>query len=154
MLARSRTLLAAALVASACGSQRTPEFAYLRTDAVKVDVAVSAEAAEVRPGDWLPLHATRTTTGEWRKVPFREVPEGAAWLGYVPPAREEEVAANLRWYVEPADGVVFDAWAPRPVPIEQRAVKFASPGLYQVWATSHAPLDATSNRLQVRVLPP
>ncbi len=93
------------------------------------------------------------TTGEWRKVPFAEVAEGTPWLGYVPPEREDEVAGSLRWYVEPSDGAVFDAWAPKPVPIDQRAVKFSKPGMYRLWATSHAPLDARSNTVQIRVLP-
>jgi hypothetical protein len=73
---------------------------------------------------------------------------------YMPPEREDEVAASLRWYVEPTDGAVFDSWAPRPVPINQRAVKFSKPGVYRLWATSYVPLDAMSNTLQIRVLPP
>ena len=151
-----KMLLAAACVVSACASgcapEQPPEFVYLRTDAVSVTVTVRAEP-EVAVDTWLPLRATRATTGAWSKVRYSEVTEGTAWLGYVPPEREDEVAANLRWYADPAEGVVFDAWVPRPVPVEQRAVKFAKPGIYRLWATSHAPLDATSNTLEVRVLP-
>ena len=146
-------VFAVTLVGQACTPDNPPEFVYLRTDSVRVAVIVEAEA-EVQVGTWLPLRAIRTTTGEWRRVPYREVAHGTPWLGYVPPAREDEVAANLRWFVEPDDGTaVFDAWAPRPVPIDQRAVKFSKPGVYRLWATSHAPLDAVSNILQVRVLP-
>lgn len=95
----------------------------------------------------------RLSQGEWRKVPYREVTGGTPWVGYVPPEREGEVAASLRWHVEPKDGAVFDAWAPRPVPINQRAVKFSKRGVYRLWATSYAPLDATSNTVQVRLQP-
>jgi hypothetical protein len=153
---RVRTILAVALAGCACSpadrGEKAPDFVYLRTDSVSVTVTVSSDE-QVQVGTWLPLRATRTTTGEWRRVQYREVPAGTAWLGYVPPEREDEVAANLRWYVEPRDGAVFDAWAPRPVPIEQRAVKFSQPGVYRLWATSHAPLDAVSNTLEVSVLP-
>ena len=150
-----RTLLAAACltVCISCDSrEKPPEFVYLRTDSVKVSVMVYAEA-QVEVDTWLPLRATRTRTGEWRKVAYREISQDSPWLGYVPPDREDEVAASLRWYVEPKDGAVFDAWAPRPVPINQRAVKFSKPGVYRLWATSHVPLDAISNTLQIRVLP-
>jgi hypothetical protein len=37
------------------------------------------------------------------------------------------------------------------VALDERAVKFARPGVYRLWATSHPPLDATSNTLQVEV---
>ena len=73
------------------------------------------------------------------------------WMGYLPPENEPEVAANLRWFAEPMDGVEFDSIVPRPVPLLQRAVKFSKPGTYRLWATSHAPLDATSNTLQIEV---
>ena len=136
----------------ACTSDDPPEFVYLRTESVEVKVIAYAEA-QVPVGTWLPLRATRTTTGDWRRVPYRDIAAGTPWLGYVPPLREKEVAANLRWYVDPADGATFDALAPRPVPIDQRAVRFSKPGVYRLWATSHAPLDAVSNTLEVRVLP-
>ena len=152
-----RTLLAVAFALSACSScdlrEKPPEFVYLRTDSVKVNVTVYSEA-QVQVDRWLPLRATRTTTGEWRKVAYREISQDAPWLGYMPPEREDEVAASLRWYVEPTEGAVFDSWAPRPVPINQRAVKFSKPGVYRLWATSYVPLDAMSNTHQIRVLPP
>jgi len=152
-ISRLVLILAGAFIAPACTPGNPPEFVYLRTDSVKVRVIIEAET-DVQVGSWLPLRAIRTTTGEWRKVPYLDVASGTPWLGYVPPLREDEVAANLRWFVEPDDGTaVFDAWAPRPVPIDQRAVKFLKPGVYRLWATSHAPLDAVSNTLQVRVLP-
>jgi hypothetical protein len=151
-----RALLVAACAVSACRPgdrlEKPPEFVYLRTDSVNVSVTVySDDQAQVDM--WLPLRATRTATGTWRRVPYREVEVGTAWLGYVPLEREDDVAASLHWYVEPRDGAVFDAWAPRPVPINQRAVKFSKPGVYRLWATSYAPLDAMSDTLQVRVLP-
>lgn len=131
--------------------EQVPEYVYLRTDSVVVSVTVRAEG-RVGVGEWLPLKARRTTVGEWKKVAFREVEEGGAWIGYVPPPHEEEVAANLHWYAEPSQGVRFDAWAPVPVPRPQRAVMFARPGRYKLWATSYAPQNATSNVLEIEVV--
>ncbi|MGE3926862.1 MAG: hypothetical protein AB7G13_28380 [Lautropia sp.] len=151
-------ILQSIVVATALGAckpaqiEEVPEFVYLRTESVIVAVTVSSET-QIKVDEWLRLSAVRTTSGEWRKVPFKEVSENTPWIGYLPPEREAEVAANLRWHAEPREGVSFDAWAPRPVPTTERAVKFLKPGTYRLWATSHAPLDATSNSLQVMVLP-
>ena len=102
-------------------------------------------------GEWLRLRASRATTGHWKEVRFVDVPQGVPWIGYIPPEYEPEVAANLRWFAEPMDGVEFDAVVPRPVAILERAVRFAKPGTYRLWASSHAPLDATSNALDIEV---
>jgi hypothetical protein len=131
-------------------SEQKPELVYLRTDSVTVEVTVRAEST-VAVGDWLRLNASRSTSDGWRKVAFEEVPPGTPWIGYIPPAHEIEVAANLRWFAEPMAGVEFDAWAPRPVSLLERAVRFSRPGRYRLWATSHAPLDATSDTLHVEV---
>ena len=128
----------------------TPEFAYVRTSSVVVTVTARAQS-RVQVGEWLRLHASRATTGHWNKVRFVEIPEGAPWLGDVPAKYESEVAADLRWFVEPVDGVEFDSWAPRPVALMERAVRFSKPGNYRLWASSHPPLDATSNIIQVEV---
>jgi hypothetical protein len=143
--------LSLALCASGCG-EPTPEFVYVRTDSVTVVVSVRAEG-HVAVNTWLPLRATRATSGEWRKVPFTEISPDTPWIGYVPPPKEDEVAANLRWFVEPVDGAEFDASAPKPVPIQQRAVRFSKPGVYRLWAESHPPIAARSNTLQVEVVP-
>jgi hypothetical protein len=105
----------------------------------------------VKVGEWLRLQASRTTSGNWEKVRLADVPPESAWIGYIPPEYEPEVAANLRWFAEPMDGVEFDSTVPRPVSILDRAVRFAKPGTYRLWATSHVPLDATSNSLQIEV---
>jgi hypothetical protein len=153
---RSLPTLLLALVLCACSRHNSgdsvPEFVYLRTQSVVVTVTIRADQ-RVTVGEWLRLRATRAITGEWQKIPFRELPAGTPWIGYVPPERENEVAGNLHWFAQPSDGVLFDAWAPKPVGILERAVKFARPGTYRLWATSHAPIDTTSNSLMVEVLP-
>ena len=143
--------LTLALLATACVEQ-APEFVYVRTDSVKVAVTAQADR-RVSVNTWLPLRASRTVTGEWRKVPFAEVAPDTPWLGYVPPPTEDEVAASLRWNVDPVEGAEFDASAPKPVPIQQRAVRFSRPGNYRLWADSYPPIAARSNTLQVEVVP-
>jgi len=154
---RSRRVLASTLLVAhcACGpSEQPPEFVYLRTDSVSVVVSITARSpSRIRVGEWLPLSATRSTTGSWRKVRFGEVPDGVRWLGGIPPEHEPEVAANLQWYAEPMEGVEFDSWVPRPVPVLERAVRFSRPGTYRLRASSHPPLDATSNTIEVEVAP-
>jgi hypothetical protein len=148
----ARRLLVVALMIlglSACDPS-PPEYVYIRTDSVVVTLMVQSESA-VHVGDWVRLRASRTTTGHWERVRFADVPQGSAWIGYVPPEHEAEVAANLQWFAEPTEGVEFDSVVPKPVPITERAVRFASPGTYRLWASSHAPLDATSNTLQILV---
>jgi hypothetical protein len=147
----SRVVSLTLLVLGACSSIK-PEYVYLRTSSVIVIVTAQSDS-RVEAGEWLRLRATRAASGTWRKVRFADVPEGVPWIGYIPPEHEPEVAANLRWYADPMDGVEFDSTVPRPVSVLERAVRFAKPGTYRIWGTSHAPLDATSNTLQIVVTP-
>jgi hypothetical protein len=140
-------LIASSLTACAAAA---PEHVYVRTSSVRVTVTVQSESG-VRVGDWLRLRASRATTGEWQKVRFADLPKDTPWLGYIPPPEESAVAASLRWFAEPLDGVEFNNPAAGIVALDERAVKFARPGIYRLWATSHLPLDATSNTLQVEV---
>ena len=142
------TLIVLLLVACDAGA---PEHVYVRTSSVSVVVTARAADSRVRVGDWLQLRASRTTTGQWQKVRFADLPKAAPWLGSVPPEREPEVAANLRWYADPMDGVEFDNPLTRSTPPGERGVRFARPGTYRLWATSYAPQDATSNTLQIEV---
>ena len=146
-----RSIVFALIVLSlaACDSG-TPEYVFVRTSSVTVTVTAQAES-RVRAGEWLRLRASRATTGQWQKLRFEDVPQGAAWIAYIPPAQESDVAASLRWHAEPTDGVEFDNPALRAAPPVERAVRFSRPGTYRLWATSHAPLDARSNTLQVEV---
>jgi hypothetical protein len=138
-----------ALSLAACDSG-APEYVYVRTSSVVVTVTVQSDST-TRVGDWLRLRASRAARGEWRKLRFADLPKDAAWLAYIPPEDEPGVAANLRWFAEPAAGVEFNNPVTGVVALEERGVKFASPGRYRLWATSHPPLDATSNTLEVDV---
>ena len=147
MLKSSFALIALLLAACDPG---TPEYVYVRTSSVMVTVTVQSDSRS-RVGDWLRLRAARAVKGEWRKLRFADLPKDAAWLAYIPPEHEPGVAASLRWFVEPADGVEFNNPVTGVVALDERAVRFARPGRYRLWATSHPPLDGTSNVLEVEV---
>ena len=138
-----------ALSLAACDSG-APEYVYVRTSSVVVTVTVQSDST-TRVGDWLRLRASRTVRGEWRKLRFADIPKDVAWIAYIPPEHEPGVAANLRWFAEPADGVEFNNPVTGVVALDERGVKFARPGRYRLWATSHPPVDATSNTLEVDV---
>jgi hypothetical protein len=146
-----RSIVIALIVLSlaACGPG-APEFVYVRTSSVTVTVLAQSDS-RVRAGDWLRLRASRATTGQWQKVRFADVPNGVAWIAYLPPAQESGLGPSLRWFADPADGVEFDNPAFRVVPPDERGVRFARPGTYRLWATSSPPLDGKSNTLQVEV---
>jgi hypothetical protein len=138
-----------ALSLAGCGSG-APEFVYVRTSSVTVTVIAQSES-RVRAGDWLRLRASRATAGQWQKLRFADLPKDAPWIAYIPPAHESDLAASLRWFADPAEGVEFNNPAAGVVPLVDRGVRFARPGTYRLWATSHPPLDARSNTLQVEV---
>ena len=101
---RALVVVSIILALGAC-SPSTPVYVYVRTSSVVVTVTVRSDS-RVQVGEWLPLRASRATSGHWEKVRFVDVPQGLRWIGYVPPEYEPEVAANLRWFAEPllADG--------------------------------------------------
>ena len=138
-----------ALTLLACDSG-TPEYVYVRTSSVIVTVTAQSES-RVRVGEWLRLRANRRTTGQWQRLRFADVPKDTPWIAYIPPEHEPDVAASLRWFAEPADGVEFNNPATGAVPLEERGVRFARAGTYRLWATSYAPQDAMSNTLQIDV---
>lgn len=148
---RSIAIALMVLSLAACDSG-APEYVYVRTSAVTVTVTAQSES-RVRVGDWLRLRASRATAGQWQKLRFADVPTSTPWIAYVPPEHESDVAASLRWFAEPMDGVEFDNPVTRAVSPVDRGVRFARPGMYRLWATSYAPQDATSNSLQVEVTP-
>lgn len=88
-------------------------------------------------------------TGLWRAISRDSANLDECWWGGPPPEREPEVAANVRWHVQPSDSVTFNL--PMP-PDFDRTVRFARPGVYLLWAESHGcPTKLFSDTLTVRV---
>ena len=85
-------------------------------------------------------------------VPFADVPKGVQWWRSEPPAFEEEVAGNFRWFVEPEGVARFNTDFRRDL---TREVRFSKPGTYTLWATSgnYVLEPVASNRITVTVLP-
>jgi hypothetical protein len=127
-----------------------PEYVFVRTNSVVVTVTAQSDS-RVRAGEWLRLRASRATTGQWQKLRLADVPKDVPWVAQIPPGHEPDVAASLRWFAEPMDGVEFDNPVARAVPPVERGVRFGRPGTYRLWATSYAPQDGKSNTLEVEV---
>lgn len=88
-------------------------------------------------------------TGPWRAISRDSANLDECWWRGPPPEREPEVAANVRWHVQPSDSVTFNL--PMP-PDFDRTVRFARPGVYLLWAESHGcPTKLFSDTLTVRV---
>jgi hypothetical protein len=128
-------LLATSLV-TACGGP-PPELVWIPAAGygAALEIAVDPPAGEAyKVGEWIVLHATRST-GPWKQVAHKDLPEGAGWMREPPPAREEAVEANVRWYADPPGQHEFNL--PEPKEIMTRTVRFSSAGVFQLWAESH-----------------
>ena len=84
------------------------------------------DSATVRIGQPLTLHVQRRS-GPWVEVDRSSLRPEACWLRSAPPALEEEVAANVRWLVDPTDGFEFNTDFR---PDLTREVRFTEPGIY------------------------
>ena len=96
-------------------------------------------------GEWIELRATRTN-GPWMQVDRKTVREGAVALPERPPGFEEQVAANLTWFTEPAGVAVFNVATIESAvrnPYD-RQVMFSKPGVYKIWGLSAYPTVSTS----------
>jgi hypothetical protein len=126
-------LLAALGTAVACGHP-DPDFVWIPAEGFKAGLAISADTAEPPTGQWITLHAQRRT-GPWRRVTRESLAEDACWVVEAPPDVEPDVAASVRWTVEPNVGVSFNL--PDPANIHARSIRFERPGRYRLHATSH-----------------
>ncbi len=98
-----------------------------------VDVRTSqGRFADARVGEWVILHARRTT-GPWTNVDRKSLGPDGCWVGLAPPADEEEVATDLTWVADPAGPGQFDNGLRSD---HTRRVRFAKPGRYTLKATS------------------
>jgi hypothetical protein len=119
----------------AAGCDRPPDRVFVpgRPFTHVVEVRTSqGGAAEVRAGEWLTLHARRST-GPWVEVARTSLGPEGCWVAPPPPAVEEEVADNVTWTAPPASGGRFNL---EIFPDHTRRVRFAAPGRYTLRASS------------------
>jgi len=126
---------ALALHAASC-EPPPPEFVYVRDpeSAALLDIAILSPPESLVTGGWIRLRADRET-GRWLRVARCDLEPGRRWLRQPPPAREEHVESGVTWRVEPAAGAEFNMPTVRDLSLRQ--VRFAAPGTFSLWATSH-----------------
>jgi hypothetical protein len=105
---------------------------------------------EARVGEWVPLRVARHI-GPFVRVFRGNVPTGAAAIEVVPPAIQEQVAANVSWTVIPEKIAEFDLSRSRSDPWD-RSVRFSKAGTFQIRALSRFVTDAESSTATIVVV--
>src|SRR5262245_38095621 len=131
MRAALSVLLPAIVVASACQSE--PTRVFVPDGPSEVTLIIGASTREVAVDQPVVLHAERVTRGRWQQVDRATLAEGRCWMAQPPPARELEVADNVRWRVTPQVPARFNTAFRRD---HTREVTFSRAGSYTVEATS------------------
>ena len=130
-----------------------PEWVWVPSSDFEASLYISAGDAPGtvhRVEKWIVLHAERST-GPWIKVRHHDLPEKARWMRSSPPAREEGIEGNVRWFVEPEGSHTFNI--PTPAEITARKLRFTQPREYRVWAESSdwAGGSVKSNVLEITI---
>lgn len=85
------------------------------------------------------------------EVPYSDLSEDMQWWRQMPPAYEGEVAANLRWIVQPEGMARFNTDFRKDF---TREIRFTEPGLYRLYGISslYGPEPVMSQVLTILVL--
>jgi hypothetical protein len=127
-----------------------PAFVYVPAPGFEVRVTIDMPRS-VRVGQAIRLRATRESIGEWHRVRFASLPDGATWYTHPWPTPEPEVAANLTWQTDPPFAMMFDVGVRSLALGMQREGVFKAPGTYRVWALNAVPIRSRSNEIVVEV---
>ena len=95
------------LLAFLAGCEQQAKLVYVPDGPLTVTLIPSASADRVKQGETVALNVQRRTSGQWKQVPLTEA-RGQCWFHARPPEFESEVAAIVRWTVEPENSVAFD----------------------------------------------
>jgi len=148
---RGARLLPATLVALAACVPEAPSRVFVPADsyAAALDVTTAqGDSARVVVSEGLLLHGVRRS-GPWVEVEHASLPPDACWWVHPPEPVEEEVAGNLRWHADPADGVEFGGFRADLA----REVRFSLPGRHLLWAeSSGCPEPYSGDTLVVEVV--
>jgi len=115
-----------------------------------VSITVAASTLTTVVDEPVVLYASRRTGG-YVQIPNAELPAGVRWWRQLPPAYEEEVAANLKWIVKPEGKARFNTDLRKDF---TREVRFTQPGTYSIHGVSslYVPEPVTSPVLTIQVL--
>ncbi len=127
----TRACVAVLLLISGC--DREPEFVYVLEAPQTVALSVSASAMKVTAGEPVVLHASRRTSGTWKRIANKERKPDQCWMVRPPPEAEDEVADNLHWETSPAEAARFNTDFRAD---HTRSVTFASPGTFTLASSS------------------
>ena len=117
------------------GCSGEPQRVYVPGDGYRESIEVTTEqgpAATVDVDEPLVLHATRRT-GPWVAVERSGLAKDACRLEQPPEPTETEVADNVRWIADPAEGATFNLGLRDD---HTRTVRFDRPGTYTLTASS------------------
>jgi membrane-bound lytic murein transglycosylase MltF len=117
------------------GCSGEPEIVYVPGEGYQESIHVATEQgpdAAVDVGEPLTLHVTRRS-GPWVEVKSATLGDDACRLVNPPDPHELEVADNVRWVADPAEGVAFDRDLSED---HTRTVTFDAKGQFALTATS------------------
>jgi len=135
------------------GCDHEPSLVYVPAKPPEVIVEASVSAVDAVVGETLTLHARRFYRGEWEQVKRKSLPEGACWMRRPPPEREDEVADNIHWTVDPGEQAKFNLDFRSD---HTRTVTFSAPGQYRisgsssVWCGSPVSVEPESILVEIR----
>jgi len=123
------------LLALLCGCSGEPTIVFVPGDGYRESIEVTTEQgpdAVVDVDEPVVLHVTRHS-GPWVEVDAATLEDDACRLTSPPEPTELEVADNVTWAADPAEGATFDLGLSDD---HTRTVSFDRPGLFTLTATS------------------
>ena len=144
----SRLLIGLVLVGG-CYDPPPPAKVFIPGPDVSTTVTISVSTKKAAVDEPVILYASRTSSG-FVEMPYGDVPSGVQWWRQMPPAYENEVAANLKWIVEPEGKAQFNTNFRKDF---TREVRFSEPGTYKLYGISSAygPKPVTSKTVTIEV---
>ena len=138
------------ILVAGCYDPPPPEKVFVPGPDVSTTVTISVSTTKAAVDEPVILYASRMASG-FVEMPYDNVPSGVQWWRQMPPAYEKEVAANLKWIVEPEGSARFNTDLRMDF---TREVRFSKPGVYRLRAVSAAygPVPVPSKTVTIEVV--
>ena len=149
-LKQASGLLFGLVLVVGCYDPPPPEKVFIPGPDVSTTVTISVSTKKAAVDEPVILYASRTSSG-FVEMPYNDVPSGVQWWRQMPPAYEKEVAANLKWIVEPEGKAQFNTNFRKDF---TREVRFSEPGTYKLYGISSAygPKPVSSKTIVLEVV--
>ena len=150
LIKQTSVLLFGLVLVVGCFDPPPPEKVFVPGPDVSTTVTISVSTTKAAVDEPVILYASRMASG-FVEMPYDNVPSGVQWWRQMPPAYEKEVAANLKWIVEPEGSARFNTDLRMDF---MREVRFSKPGVYRLRAVSasYGPTPVTSKTLTLEVV--